>query len=327
MIDKTRFTARFIAILGAAALAGSSVMAADYPARPISIVVPFVAGGAFDVIARLASRRLGEELGAAVVVENKPGAGGTLGGRLVANAKPDGYTLLLSGTGPISIAPAVYRNLGWRPSEALDPVIQLTSSPFVLVTSDAFKGRTVGDFVDFLKTDPGKYNYASTGNGTLVHLAGEFFKRQTRTAFEHVPFSGGSQATMSMIANTTLFSITNIPNVMAQLKAGKLKSVATTGPSRSVALPDTPTLIESGYPGFELSGWIGIFVPAGTDRDIVRKLNAAFAKVMQAPEIKARLAEQGDEVATGSVAAFTAFIAMSDRKWQKIATDANVKID
>ena len=309
------------------ALASGPAQAADYPARPISIVVPFVAGGAFDVVARLASKRLGEALGGSVVVENKPGAGGTLGGRLVANAKPDGYTILLSGTGPISISPAVYKNLGYRPSEVLEPVIQLTSSPFVLVTSAQFKGSTVKEFVQFLKAEPGKYNFASTGNGTLVHLAGEYFQQQTGTSYEHVPYSGGSQATTSLLANTTLFSITNIPNVLSQIKSGKLKALATTGPSRSSAFPDTPTMIDAGYPEFDLTGWIGIFVPAGTDPAIVEKLNAAFAKVMQSPEIKTRLVEQGDEVSTGGVAEFKAFVAASDEKWRKIATDAKVEID
>lgn len=313
-----------LAIVG---VSGGSVQAADYPARPISIVVPFVSGGAFDVIARLAAKRLGDELGGPVVVENKPGAGGTLGGRIVANSKPDGYTILLSGTGPISIAPAVYKNLGYRPAAALDPVIQLTSSPFVLVTSDRFKGSTVKEFVDFLKAEPGKYNYASTGNGTLVHLAGEYFKQQTKTEFEHVPYSGGSQATMSMLANTTLFSITNIPNVLSQIKSGKLKALATTGAKRPAVLDQLPTMIEAGYPGFELTGWVGMFVPAGTDPQIVQKLNAAFAKVMQDPEIRQRMTEQGDEVATNSVADFKAFIEASDRKWQKIAVDAKVEID
>ena len=313
--------------IGIMALANFSAKAADYPARPISIVVPFVAGGAFDVLARLASKRLGDELGGSVIVENKPGAGGTLGGRYVANAKPDGYTILLSGTGPISISPAVYKNLGYRPADGLAPVIQLTTSPFVLVTSDRFKGSSVKDFVQYLKADPGKYNFASTGNGTLVHLAGEFFQAQTQTAYEHVPYSGGSQATVSLLAGTTLFSITNIPNVLGQIQSGKLKGLATTGAKRSTAFADMPTMIESGYPDFDLTGWIGIFAPAGTEPQIVEKLNTAFAKVMQAPEIKARLVEQGDEVSTGSVAEFRTFVAASDRKWRKIATDAKVEID
>lgn len=325
MIKGNKFLAA--SLFGAMVLGSSVVHAADYPARPITLVVPFIAGGAFDVVARLAAERLGNELGKPFVVENKPGAGGTLGGRIVANAKPDGHTILLSGVGPISIAPAVYKNLGYSPAKGLAPVIQLTSSPFVLVTSDQFKGASVKDFVGFLQSAPGQYNYASTGNGTLVHLAGEYFKGQSKTEFEHIPYGGGSQATLSLLSGDSLFSITNIPNVQGQIASGKLKAVATTGAARSAVYPNVPTMIESGLPQFELTGWIGIFAPTGTPDDIIEKLNGAFAKVMEQPEMKKRLIEQGDEVATGSVKDFQQFVANSDKTWQAIASDAKVSID
>ncbi|WP_428851676.1 Bug family tripartite tricarboxylate transporter substrate binding protein [Imbroritus primus] len=304
-------------------------VAADpaYPSRPITLIVPFGAGGAFDVVARMTAKQVGEELKQSVVVENKPGAGGTLGGKLVANAKADGYTLLFSGTGPISIAPAVYKNLGYSPAKALAPVVQLTSSPLILAASDKFQGKTVQDFVAQLKASPGKYNYASSGNGTIVHLAGEYFKTQTKTDAVHIPFGGGAQVATSLLAGETLFSITNIPNVRSHIEAGKLRGLATTAAKRSSAFPNLPTMRESGYPQFDLTGWIGIFAPAGTPAAIVEKLNAAYVKAMQDPELKKRLVEQGDEVATGSVAAFTSFVAKSDEQWSKIATSANVKID
>lgn len=313
--------------LGMGLASGAVAHASSFPSRPVTIVVPFVSGGAFDVVARLAAERLGNELGKPFVVENKPGAGGTLGGRLVSQAKPDGYTLLLSGVGPISIAPAVYNNLGYTPATALAPIIQLTSSPFVLTTSEEFKGKSVTDFVDFLKAAPGRYNYASTGNGTLVHLAGEYFKGQTQTDFEHIPYSGGSQATTALLAGDVTFSITNIPNVLSQIQAGKLQGLATTGLQRSSVFPDMPTLSEAGIPQFELTGWIGIFAPAGTPDDIVETLNSAFAKVMQDPEMKKRLMQQGDEIATNSVGDFKRFLAESDAKWKAIATAAKVSID
>ncbi len=314
-------------LLVSTTLTSIAAQALEYPVQPVKMVVPFVAGGAFDVVARLASRQLGEELGQPIVVENKPGAGGTSGGRLVAAAKPDGYTILLSGVGPISISPAVYKNLGYSPAAALVPVVQLTSSPFVLVTSDQYKGSSVKDFVALLDASPGAYNYASTGNGTLVHLAGEYFKNQTKTTFVHVPFSGGSQATMSLLSRDTLFSITNIPNVLAQIETGKLKGLATTGKTRPAVLPNLPTMAQAGLPQFDLTGWIGIFVPAGTPDAVVEKLNKAFNKVMQDPEMKKRLEQQGDEVATGSVKDFQNFVARSDKEWQKIAIDAKVSID
>ena len=300
---------------------------ADYPSKPITVVVPFAAGGAFDVVARLASKHVSQALGQPVVVDNKPGAGGTVGGKLVAQAKPDGYTVLLSGVGPISIAPAVFKNLGYSPAKVLTPVAHLTVSPFVLVVSSQFKGATVQEFVAQLKATPASNNYASTGNGTLVHLAGEYFKLQTGTSATHVPFAGGSQATNSLLAGETQFSITNIPNVRAQVEANKLRALATTGSKRSSAFPQLPTLAEAGIRPFDLQGWIGVFVPAGTAPEVVTKLNAAFNAAMKDPQLHQQLVAQGDEVAGGSAAEFTQFVAQSDRQWREIATSAKISID
>lgn len=304
-----------------------SAFAQSYPDRPVTIVNPFVAGGAFDVVARLVAERMTKLNGVQFIVDNKPGAGGTLGGKLVSTARPDGYTLLLSGTGPISIAPAVYKKMDYDPSKALEPIIQLTSSPFVLVTNDAFNKKDVKEFIEFLRNNPNKYNYASTGNGTLVHLAGAYFGSLTGAQFEHVPYGGGSQATLSLLRGDTLFSITNIPNVLSQIESKKLNALATTGPKRSLALPNLPTLKEAGIPEFELVGWIGIFAPAGTPQSIVEKLNSDFAKVMADPALKERLLQQGDEVSTGSVDDFRKFLVSSGDKWQSIAKSANISID
>lgn len=304
-----------------------STQAQAYPERPVTLIVPFVAGGAFDVVARLAAERLRTELGQQVIVENKPGAGGTLGGRIVSQAKADGYTILLSGVGPISISPAVYKNLGYDPATALTPVIQLTSSPFVLTTSSAFPGNSVAQFVQFLNDKPGAYNYASTGNGTLVHLAGEYFRASTQTQFEHIPYAGGSQTALALLNGEATFSITNIPNVLTQIQAGKVKALATTGTQRPAALPDLPTMTEAGVKDFEFSGWIGVFAPAGTPDDVVVTLNAAFNKAISDPQMKTRLQQQGDEVAGGTAGQFKQFVAQSDAKWKAVATQAGVSID
>ncbi|QNN58698.1 tripartite tricarboxylate transporter substrate binding protein [Diaphorobacter ruginosibacter] len=313
------------------ALAGLLALSAQaqstYPNRPITLVVPFAAGGAFDVVARLTAKEVGKELNQSVVVDNKPGAGGVLGGKLVGLAKPDGYTILLSGVGPISIAPAVYRKMDYSPSKVLAPVIQLTSSPFVLATSTQFKGNSVQDFVGYLKASPNAYNYASTGNGTLVHLAGEYFKTRTGTEFVHVPFTGGAPATTSMLAGETLFSITNIPNVRSQIEAGKLKGLATTGLKRSAAFPQLPTVSEAGIAQFDLTGWIGIFVPAGTPAPVIARLQAAYDKAMRNPELKERLNQQGDEVATGSTSEFAEFLSKNERQWRDIAATAKITLD
>lgn len=305
----------------------STVVADNYPARPITLVVPFVAGGAFDVVARMTADKVGSELGQPVVVENKPGAGGTLGGRIVSQAKPDGHTLLLSGVGPISIAPAVYPKLGYVPSDVLAPIVQLTSSPFVLTTSKEFTGDTVQDLITLLQEKPGVYNYSSTGNGTLVHLAAEYFQSKTGTEAEHIPYGGGGQATLSLLSGDSLFSITNIPNVQSQVNAGQLRAIATTGAERSAAFPDVPTMKESGLDDFELTGWIGIFAPAGTPDSIIQKVNAAFSAAMNEPKTEETLHAQGDIIATSSPAAFQTFLQESNTMWADIATSANVSLD
>lgn len=306
---------------------GAQAAATSYPERPVTLVVPFVAGGAFDVVARMTADKVGNELGKPIIVENKPGAGGTLGGRLVSQTKPDGYTLLLSGVGPISIAPAVYPNLGYVPTNVLAPIIQLTSSPFVLTTSMTFKGDTVQDLITLLKESPGKYNYSSTGNGTLVHLAGEYFQNQTQTEALHIPYGGGGQAALSLMSDDSLFSITNIPNVQSQVKANQLRAIATTGTTRSTAFPDVPTMQESGLDEFELTGWIGIFAPAGTPDEVIQKVNTAFSVAMNDTKIQELLRNQGDVVATGPVDDFKAFLINSNTIWADIANSANVSLD
>jgi tripartite-type tricarboxylate transporter receptor subunit TctC len=308
------------------ALSGTA-QAEDYPSRPITLIVPFTAGGAFDMVARLAAQHLTEELGKQVVVLNKPGAGGVLGGQFVASSKPDGYTLLMSGTGPISIAPAVYSKMSYKPSSDLVPVAQLTASPFVLIATEKFKGGSAKDLVSLLKSAPGKYNYSSTGNGTIVQLFGELFKAQTDTDFQQIPYPGGAEATTALLQGDVLFTITNIPNVKGLIDSNRAKPLATTGTKRAICLPSTPTFAESGVPGLELQGWTGVFAPKGTPEAIVRELNQKLTKVMQNPDVIARLAQQCDTPQTPNVEEFARYVQDSDQKWQAIAQRANVRID
>jgi len=314
-------------ICGACVAWSGAAQAADYPSRPITLIVPFTAGGAFDMVARLAAQHLGEEFGKQVIVVNKPGAGGVLGGGIVASSKPDGYTLLMSGTGPISIAPAAYSKMSYKPSTDLVPVAQLTASPFVLVTSEKFEGNSAKDVVNLLKGAPGKYNYSSTGNGTIVQLFGELFKAQTDTDFQQIPYPGGAEATTSILQGEVLFTITNVPNVKGLIDSGRLKALATTGTKRAVCLSSTPTFAESGVPGLELQGWTGVFAPKGTPEPIVRELNQKLAKAMQNPDVVARLAQQCDTPQSPSVEEFARYVQNSDQKWQAIVRRANVHID
>jgi len=316
---------KLLVTLSTALIAVSPAQANNYPSRPVTLVVPYTAGGAFDVLARLTADAVGKQLGANIVIENKPGAGGTLGGRFVSQAKPDGYTLLMSGTGAISIAPAVYKNLD---AVQLAPVVQLTASPFVLTISGRFQGKTVADLITLLQQAPGAYNYASTGNGTVVHLFGEFFKQQTQTDVAHIPFSGGAQAMTALLQGDVLYSITNIPNVLGQIQSGQIKALATTGARRSTAFAHVPTFAESGVPGFEhLQGWIGIFAPPGTPKPILEKINASYTQAMQDPALLARLHAQGDTVHTQPLQAFVQFVQQSNAAWKTIATNIGVSID
>jgi tripartite-type tricarboxylate transporter receptor subunit TctC len=314
-------------ICAACVAVSGTAQAEDYPSRPVTLIVPFTAGGAFDMIARLAAQHLTEELGKQVVVINKPGAGGALGGQIVATSKPDGYTLLMSGTGPISISPAVYSKMSYKPSSDLVPVAQLAASPFVLVTSEKFAGNSAKDIVSLLKGAPGKYNYSSTGNGTIVQLFGELFKTQTETDFQQIPYPGGAEATTAILQGDVLFTITNVPNVKGLIDSKRAKALATTGTQRASCLSSTPTFAESGISGLELQGWTGVFAPKGTPESIVRLLNEKLAKAMKNPEVIARLAQQCDTPQSPSVEEFARYVQDSDQKWQAIAKRANVRID
>lgn len=298
-----------------------------YPTRPITLVVPFSPGGALDTVARLSAQQAAVALGQPVLVENVAGAGGTIGAKRVAGSPPDGYRLLVASTGTISVSPVVYKNLGYSPAQDLTPIAQLTSAPFLLTATNALNGSTVGDLIKQLKENPGKYNYASTGNGTLVHLAGEQFKIATGTSALHVPYSGGATAATALMTGETLFTITNVTNVLPLIQSGKLKGLATTGLTRPAGLSKYPTLAESGLPGFDATVWIGLFGPAGLPSDIVQKLNAVFMKVINDPALVARLAQQGDEPASGTSAQFAAFLAKDAAKWTNVVKTANIALD
>lgn len=333
MFGSNGFAARqagwFFAVV---ALAGTIVsplaqaQEAAYPSRPVTMVVPFPAGGALDSVARLVAEKLGARFGQSFIVENRPGAGGTVGSASVARSKPDGHTLLVASTGTISIAPAVYKKLSFQPAE-LTPIAQMTTAPLILATSMDFPGDTVADLVRFLQQNPGKHNYASTGNGTLIQLAAELFKLKTGTQAAHIPYAGGPQAATAMLRGDALFTITNVPIVLPHIQAGKLKGIASSGLKRSALLPPMPTIAESGLADFDVPVWIGLFGPRDLPPQIADKLNAAVAEAMRDPEIIRRLALQGDEPASGSPREFAQMLARETDKWGELARRLNIAID
>ena len=281
------------ALLGAAGLGSAQAQApAAWPQRPISLVVPFPAGGTTDVLARALAERLSSSLGQTVIVESKPGAGATLGADFVAKSKPDGHTLLM-GAVHHTIAPAVYRKLPYDLQKDFAPVAGVALVPNVLVVNAGTPVKTVAELVAMLKAKPGAYQYGSNGNGTAQHLIGTQFENLTGTDLAHIPYKGSGPLATDLLGGQLTMSFDTITPVLPHIKAGKLRPLAVTTAKRSSALPDVPTLDEAGLKGFNIGTWFGVLAPAGTPRDIVQRLNTEMVKVIHSPDFTRRMEEIG----------------------------------
>lgn len=301
-----------------------TAQAADtYPSRPVTITVPFGAGASIGSVARIVAEKLSTRLGQPFVVEFKPGAGGTIGSAHVAAQKPDGYSLLVSATGTMSIAPVLYKNLSYK-SENLTPVAQLMRVPFVIATGAGFKGDTLGGLVEQIKANPGKYNYASTGNGTLVHLAGQLLLDQFGGKAEHVPYAAGSEVAVALISGDVLFSVANISTVSPHFANGRIKPLATTGPERFPLLQAVPTVSESGIKDFSVRHYVGIFGPPGLPADIADKLNKEINQILGEPDVAAAFKTQGDMPVPVSRPAFAETVATDATAWGDLARKMNL---
>jgi len=295
-----------------------------FPAKIVTLVVPFPPGGVVDIIGRLLADKLGTQLGAKVIVENRPGAGGTLGATYVARAAPDGYTLLLGGAATHVFSPLIYPNISYDPVKSFAPVIQLTSGPLVLVVPQGAAVTTFREFQDLVSQEGERLNYSSNGPGTFPHLAAELYRQATGTKFTHVPYSGGSKAVLALLSNEVGFSINHIPNVNSLVKSGKLKALATTGRNRAASFPELPTFAEAGIPGFETSAWFGLFAPAGTPIAVIAKLNAEAAIALSSPDLRSKLALQGDEPVGGSPENMAAYVRAELAKWPAVVKAAKI---
>jgi len=301
--------------------------AANYPAKPMRLVVPFPAGGTTDILARAVAQRLSEAWGQQVIVDNRPGAGGNIGSDLVAKAKPDGYTLLMGTVGTHAINPSLYRNMPYDHVKDFAPVILVAGVPNVLVVNPALPVHSVPELIAYAKANPGKLNFASSGNGTSIHLSGELFKAMTGVEMTHVPYKGSAPALTDLIGGQVQLMFDNLPSSLPFIKAGKLRALAVTSGARAAALPDLPTLAESGLPGFEASSWFGVLAPAGTSRDIVAKLNGAIAGWLASPEAKEKLLAQGAIAAGGTPEDFARHIGAETSKWAKVVKASGAHID
>lgn len=304
-------------------LAAPHTSAQTYPSRVVRIVVAYPPGGSIDVVARLVNQRLTSALGQQFIAENRAGAAGNIGTDYVAKAASDGYTLLMGSAASISSAPAVYAKLPYDPVRDLAPIIQIANQPNVLTAHPSVPARTLKEFIAIAKANPGKFNYGSSGIGASQHMTAELFAMLTGVKIEHIPYKGGTPAMTDLISGQIDFMFTPAPNAIAFVKSGKIRGIAVTSLKRSSALPELPTMDESGLKGFELLGWIGLLGPAGTPREIVDRLNAEINKLL-AGDIRLRLTELGLDAVAGTPEHFSAFIRQDIAKYVKIVKVAGI---
>ena len=329
-LHRTRRTLLATAIgltVAAPALLAPPAFAQSWPTKPVTLVVPFPAGGTTDVLARALAEKLQQSLGQPVIVESRPGAGATLGADYVAKAKPDGYTLLI-GAVHHTIASSVYKKLPYDFQKDFVPITGLALVPNVLVVNaGATPAKSVAELVAALKAHPGQWSYGSNGNGTAQHLIGTQFQNATGTTLLHVPYKGSGPLATDLLGAQIQMSFDTITPVLPHIKAGKLRALAVTTARRSSALPDVPTLEEAGLKGFDIGTWFGVLAPAATPRDIVARLNAEMVKVIQAPEFRKRMDEIGAEPTGGSSEQLAAQIRSETGRFAKLVKDANVQIE
>jgi tripartite-type tricarboxylate transporter receptor subunit TctC len=314
------------AIALAVTMSCGGAIAQAWPSKPISLVVPFPPGGTTDVLARTLGEKLAQSLGQTVIVENKPGAGATLGADYVAKSKPDGYTLLV-GAVHHTIASSVYKKLPYDFQKDLAPITTIALVPNVLVVNASTPVKTVAELVKLAKAEPGKLTYGSNGNGTAQHLIGTQFQNLTGTEIIHIPYKGSGPLASDLIGGQITMSFDTITPVLPHIKAGKLRPLAVTTAKRSSALPDVPTLEEAGLNGFNIGTWFGVLAPAATPKDIVTRLNTEMVKVIQSPEFRKRMDEIGAEPIGNSVDQMALQIKGETEKFAKLVKEAKVTIE
>jgi tripartite-type tricarboxylate transporter receptor subunit TctC len=324
-LARRRIVASSIA-LALAVAAALPVSAQDYPNRPVKVVVPFSPGGAVDGPMRVIAQELSKRLGEQVFVENKPGAGATIGADLVAKSPPDGYTLLLASQ-TIAISATLYTKLPFDPIEDFAPVTLIGREPGVLVVNPALPVKTLQELVAYAKERPGQLDYASSGNGSGQHLFAALLASSTGMKLNHVPYKGSAQATTDLLGGQVMMSIPGTAGMVGHIKAGKLRALAVTGATRSPQLPDVPTMMESGVPGYEAYVWMGLFAPKGTAAAIIDKIRREVVAVLAAPEVKAYMATAGIEIVGSTPAEFGKFFRSEKELWAKVIRETGAKID
>jgi tripartite-type tricarboxylate transporter receptor subunit TctC len=317
---------RFLALLFAVAFAAPAA-AQNYPSKPIHLICPFTPAGSVDIASRAIANELTKTLGQPVSVENKPGAGGNLGGEAAARSAPDGYTLFMTTSGIQAINPALYSKMNFDPNKDLAPVAALVSLNNVLVVNPGVKANSVKDVIALAKAEPGKLAYASSGSGTSIHMSAAMFTQFTGTDMIHIPYKGSAPALTDLLAGQVQMMFDNIPSSLPHIRSGKLRALATTGAKRDPALPDLPTIAEAGVPGYESGVWFGLAVPAGTPKEIIARLNADAVKGAKSAEFVKRMGDLGYNMIPGTPEAMAESIKMEIARWTPIVKASGAKAD
>ena len=317
----------FAALMLGLFVAPGSAQAQSWPAKPIRLIVPMPPAGTTDNMGRLAGQKLSESLGQPVIVENRAGANGNIGSDYVAKSAPDGYTLLVSGVGSQGINATLYRNMTYDIVEGLTHIAMIAKGPNALVINPSFPASNLRELLALVKAQPGKYNYASTGSGASNHLSMEMLKSAAGVFITHIPYRGGAPAMLDLMSGQVPMMFINFDSAVPHVKAGKMRAIAVTSLTRRAALPDVPTVAESGFPGFEAESWTGISGPPGMPADVTAKINAAMLKAVQLPDVKERFAGLGLDAAPGTPAQMKAFVKNEVEKWGKAVRASGATVD
>lgn len=318
---------RQVLLASLAAACAMPALADTYPAKPITLVVPFVAGGTTDIVGRILADGLNKELGQPVVVDNRGGAGGNIGAAAVAQAAPDGYTLLMGYNGTNAINPSLYKKLAWDPVSSFDPISLVARVNNVVIVPPALPVKTLPELTSYAKAHPGQVNYGSAGAGSIFHLGGEMYAQLAGVKVTHVPYKGAAPALTDLMGGQTQFMVASIPAALPFIRAGRLRAIAVTGAQRSPLFPALPTALETGYPSMVVDSWFGIFAPSGLPEDIRTRLNQAVRKVLANPVYAKRLQEQGAEPTPSSSAELARLLGDDLKSWRSIIRSAKVSLE
>jgi len=324
---KRKFLIKTILVSVALSCSAVAAQAQTWPANPIKLIIPFPPGGGTDILSRIVSNKLAETNKWTIIADNRGGAGGTIGVAEAVKAAPNGYTIVMGQKDNMAVAPWLYKSLAYDPIKDFTPVAHVAYTPVVIVTAANSRFKTLADVVNAARSAPGTITYGSPGNGTTIHLAGEVLEGAANIKLVHVPYKGSSPAMVDAISGTVDLALSSVPSALSQIKAGKLRALAVTSARRSTSLPDVPTVAESGYKGFDVSTWYGLFAPAGTPKDIVVRLNNEVNKLLDTPEMKNAIHAQGAEPQAMTPEKFSTLLKTDYQSMKDIVKQAGVTIE